>query len=51
MRLKQMVKPLQISDEVYYRLKAYTNDMPGRSRQKISFSEAIRKLLDFREGN
>jgi len=45
-----MSKPIQISDEVYDRLKPYTNDLPNRSKQKIGFSEAINKLLNFREG-
>jgi predicted CopG family antitoxin len=41
---------IQITKEVYDRLKPYTNDLPPRSKQKISFSEAINKLMNFREG-
>jgi predicted CopG family antitoxin len=46
-----MGKLITITNEVYNRLKLYTNDLPPRSKQKISFSEAINKLLNFREGD
>lgn len=46
-----MSKPIQVTDEVYNRLKLYTNDLPNRSKGKIGFSEAINKLLNFREGD
>ncbi len=42
---------IQVTKKVYARLKPYTNDLPPRSKQKISFSEAINKLLNFREGD
>jgi predicted CopG family antitoxin len=42
---------VQIRKDVYDRLKLYTNELPPRSKQKISFSEAINKLLKFREGD
>jgi predicted CopG family antitoxin len=46
-----MGKLITITNEVYNRLKPYTNNLPHRDRRKISFSEAINKLLNFREGD
>jgi predicted CopG family antitoxin len=45
-----MSKPIQISDEVYDRLKPYTNGLPNRSKKKAGFSTAIEWLLNFKDG-
>lgn len=45
-----MRKQINIDGGVYDRLKTYTNNFPHRSKKKVSFSEAINKLLNFREG-
>jgi predicted CopG family antitoxin len=41
-----MRKQINVDEDSYNRLKTYTNTYPHRSKKKVSFSEAINRLID-----